>query len=1079
MGSKKNEITSTFAQWVSKPHYSVTFNQGDHGTISGGNVVDRYEGQMITNSDVPTVKPNGHYTFKGWNPEFTEHAVTSNETYTAVYEYVAATVHFNTNGGETINDVIVDQNSKVENINNPRHKSGIFVGWYSDSGLQNQVDLNTWKMPTPAVETTFYAKWDMNAAKRIVSYVVNGGTATFTSVVKVLVDINGWASTSGSYTLVEADIPTVTADATHEGNPTWVPKNPLGSVLNVNATFSATFAEKRVRVQVVGNDHIDIENGDQTAVIGSTITPIVIRPKSGWGYGYSNDNLTALSGNGLTAIYSGYDNNITISGNLSADTTLTAPTCSASGDFRFIFCDSTSCAEISGMVYNLSEDNKITWLTVNGTTDINSLTKIYGLTAGTNIVLSVKEIPAGFNMPGSDISYGVKGRTDEVCILYGSVGSVLPGTDPTIVEIHQNVVGSESNKLDIFKYDVNINNNTTRLYIQGTKDAKLTGTMGTHTYSIVQLDENKYGYTTSIVSGSLSGSVNTNSGTPAILTTKYLKGEDNNGELEITFGKIGAYVSQPNPNNPDAPQGGTTKIGVKCNIVFSGADVSGNHGLINFVNGVGSIEVGFGGQNIVESTKVNIPALPTCTYELMPVYKYPKYWPQWAKDYVIYENISVTGQIMNTTQSKATITFGYITSKFIKLHYYNTTNENTVANFKIFNFLDETLWTSINDYFGDITVTNGVAEIIMPPGESIISINWLPGCKFMFDVQESSKFMPKVNFLRSNSGIIIDGDINRHMIEIGRDVEFECILTWDEKMPPGTVVPDPNCNIADVQVNGVSIESGVTTFNWNQTLKIVYKNQLQTGGLNALWAAFGETEYTSLVTNLDASVNINTSVVEASWTGLEQAQYDLVNSLKDSKPYIQIYDENGLPSKFVFKNIGCSKLNSSGGGSGHNGSSNSPGSQESPGSGISVRGMNIPIKDENFVDIPLSGLVDEHGNKYPDFTLRFKLVKQDFENSVNTFWDGYIELPDGILDDIRKARVSPDSADEFYLNVAMSYYRSDIENNQEPKLLDREAKFDLSTDDTRNIINSVLGTPGESYDKMNIRITDVIITDEW
>lgn len=184
MGVKRNEVTKSFAQWTERAHFSVTFDPGTNGKINGSGVVDRYDGQTITNDEVPVVTPNGHYIFKGWNPEFTEHTVTSNETYTAVYEYVAATVHFNTNGGETINDVIVDRGSNVKNTSTPRHKSGIFVGWYSDSGLQNAVDLSTWRMPTPAVETTFYAKWDLNAAKRVVSYVVEGGTASFTSVVK-------------------------------------------------------------------------------------------------------------------------------------------------------------------------------------------------------------------------------------------------------------------------------------------------------------------------------------------------------------------------------------------------------------------------------------------------------------------------------------------------------------------------------------------------------------------------------------------------------------------------------------------------------------------------------------------------------------------------------------------------------------------------------------------------------------------------------------------------------------------------------------------------------------------------------
>lgn len=292
MGSKKNEITSTFAQWVSKPHYNVTFNQGDHGTISSGNVVDRYEGQMITNSDVPTVKPNGHYTFKGWNPEFTEHAVTSNETYTAVYEYVAATVHFNTNGGETINDVIVDQNSKVENINNPRHKSGIFVGWYNDSGLQNAVDLSTWRMPTPAVETTFYAKWDMNAAKVIVSYVVNGGTAKPASVVKVL-QKDGWANVGGSSTLVTSDIPSISTNTGYDINLiSYNPKAPeVGDVITKSTTYTITLDKISISIAIALGTEMKLTSGQlsQTVKYGDQLAQTIITCSDG--YSWSDDDI--------------------------------------------------------------------------------------------------------------------------------------------------------------------------------------------------------------------------------------------------------------------------------------------------------------------------------------------------------------------------------------------------------------------------------------------------------------------------------------------------------------------------------------------------------------------------------------------------------------------------------------------------------------------------------------------------------------------------------------------------------------------------------------------------------------------
>lgn len=296
MGSRKSEVTKSFAQWTSKPHYSVTFNVGDHGVISGSNIVDRYEGQMITNADIPVVKPNAHYTSKGWTPEFTEHAVTQNETYTAVYEYVAATVHFNTGeNGESIPDREIDRGSKVENLSNPRHRSGIFVGWYSDSGLQNAVDLSTWKMPSPAVETTFYAKWDLNAAKAIVSYVVNGGTANPASVIKVL-QKDGWASTSGSSTLTSSDIPSISANTGYDINlVSYNPKAPeVGDVITKSTTYTITLDKISISVTITLGTEMKLTSGqlNQTIKYGDQLAQTVITCNDG--YSWTDDDITNI-----------------------------------------------------------------------------------------------------------------------------------------------------------------------------------------------------------------------------------------------------------------------------------------------------------------------------------------------------------------------------------------------------------------------------------------------------------------------------------------------------------------------------------------------------------------------------------------------------------------------------------------------------------------------------------------------------------------------------------------------------------------------------------------------------------------
>lgn len=317
MSIKKTEVTKSFAQWTERDHYNVTFNPGTNGKINGSGNIDRYSGQTITNTEVPTVTPNVHYIFKGWNPSFTEHAVTSNETYMAVYEYIAATVHFNTNGGETINDVEVDRGSKIGNINNPRHKDGVFVGWCSDSGLQTTVDLKSWVMSTPATETTFYAKWDKEVVKKIISYVVVGGTASFSTVTKILRDSDGWASTSGSFTLTESDIPTITASqGSNTQDVTWSPRKPtVGDRITDNTVFTATLGKVNVSLNLTLGQNMTLVSGKltQTLKYGQNIENVVIKCVDGYAWSEGSQSSIASNINPLTAVFSG-ENNLTISG---------------------------------------------------------------------------------------------------------------------------------------------------------------------------------------------------------------------------------------------------------------------------------------------------------------------------------------------------------------------------------------------------------------------------------------------------------------------------------------------------------------------------------------------------------------------------------------------------------------------------------------------------------------------------------------------------------------------------------------------------------------------------------------------
>lgn len=298
MGAKKNEVTKSFAQWTERKHYNVIFDPTTNGKITSGvPVIDRYEGQMITTADIPTCIGKDHYVFKSWDPPFVDHPVTKRESYIAVLEYVAATVHFNTGeNGESVNDIIVDRGSGINNVPRPRHKSGIFIGWCSDSGLQNVVDLSTWRMPTPAVETTFYAKWDLNAAKRVVSYLVNGGIASPASVVKVL-QTDGWASTSGSSTLTSSDIPSISANTGYDINLiSYNPKAPeVGDVITKSTTYIITLDKISINVAIILGTEMKLTSGQlsQTVKYGDQLAQTIITCNEG--YAWTDVDITNIT----------------------------------------------------------------------------------------------------------------------------------------------------------------------------------------------------------------------------------------------------------------------------------------------------------------------------------------------------------------------------------------------------------------------------------------------------------------------------------------------------------------------------------------------------------------------------------------------------------------------------------------------------------------------------------------------------------------------------------------------------------------------------------------------------------------
>lgn len=96
------------------------------------------------------------YTFKGWDKEIT--TAKENTTYTAVFDKVINqySITFDTNGGESVATITKDYNSSIEKPEDPKKDGYKFVGWCTDSNLENPVD---WPI-TLNKDQTLYAKWN-------------------------------------------------------------------------------------------------------------------------------------------------------------------------------------------------------------------------------------------------------------------------------------------------------------------------------------------------------------------------------------------------------------------------------------------------------------------------------------------------------------------------------------------------------------------------------------------------------------------------------------------------------------------------------------------------------------------------------------------------------------------------------------------------------------------------------------------------------------------------------------------------------------------------------------------------------
>ena len=160
-----------YAKW-NKNTYTVHFE------LNGGTGVSDMTVSEIESEPVPA---RSGYTFAGWYKDgaFTDkvtfpYEVTAEQTLYAKWNKNTYMVHFDTDGGTAVDDMIV---SEIEQSPVTTKDGYTFDGWYTDKAFKNEVAF-PYEVTEPL---TLYAKWTLNESEKIVFTVDGNGVLTAVS----------------------------------------------------------------------------------------------------------------------------------------------------------------------------------------------------------------------------------------------------------------------------------------------------------------------------------------------------------------------------------------------------------------------------------------------------------------------------------------------------------------------------------------------------------------------------------------------------------------------------------------------------------------------------------------------------------------------------------------------------------------------------------------------------------------------------------------------------------------------------------------------------------------------------------